>query len=57
MVKNVLSYFKSFSKLFDAPIIGVLARKSVGVLEEYRKENLKKPNEVVCIASGCNYIW
>jgi multimeric flavodoxin WrbA len=32
-VKNVLSYFDTVAKFFDAPIVGKLARKSVGMLE------------------------
>jgi multimeric flavodoxin WrbA len=44
-IKNVISYFKTFSKFLDAPIVGTLARKSIGVMEEERKN--KPPKAVV----------
>jgi len=31
-VKNVVAYYKTFARFFDAPIVGVLTRKSIGVM-------------------------
>lgn len=42
--KNVVSYFKTFAKFLDAPIVGTLVRKSIGMIESEKhlaKENLK----------------
>ncbi|VBB08439.1 nadph-dependent fmn reductase [Lucifera butyrica] len=49
-VRNIISYFKTFSKFLDAPIVGTLVRKSVGMLEFDKEEpQQRKPvvNEVV----------
>ena len=32
-VENVVSYFKTFSKFLDAPIVGALIRKSIGMMK------------------------
>ncbi len=35
-VHSVVAYFKTFCRFLDAPLVGVLARKSVGLLEPVR---------------------
>lgn len=37
-VRNVLSYFRTFSRFLDAPLVGTLVRKSVGLLESPQAE-------------------
>lgn len=39
-IKNVLSYFQTFSKFLDAPIVGTLARKTVGLVEEAKTNGI-----------------
>lgn len=36
-LKSVVTYFKTLCRFFDAPLVGVLARKSVGMLEPVMK--------------------
>jgi hypothetical protein len=33
-VKNVVSYFKTYAKFLDAPVVGTLVRKMSGTLQE-----------------------
>ncbi len=40
--KNVLSYFRTFSKFLDAPIVGTLVRKTVGMLEDVKTNGIDK---------------
>lgn len=46
-VKNVVSYFDTFSKFLDAPIVGVLTRKSVGMLEIGKTQAMDKQKPVI----------
>ncbi len=46
-VKNVLSYFQTFSKFLDAPIAGTLVRKSVGMIESDRRLDKERQNPVI----------
>lgn len=41
-VRNVISYFQTFSRFLDAPIVGTLARKSIGMMEAARTESLEQ---------------
>lgn len=46
-VKNVISYFRTFAKFLDAPLVGELARKSVGMLGVDRPPAAEPPKRVV----------
>jgi multimeric flavodoxin WrbA len=45
--KNVVSYFKTFAKFLDAPIVGVLVRKSIGAMEEAKIVGVKPLKPVI----------
>lgn len=45
--KNVVAYFKTFSKFLDAPIVGTLVRKSVGLLEAGRTPESDKQKKLI----------
>jgi multimeric flavodoxin WrbA len=45
--KTVVSYFKTFSRFLDAPIVGTLVRKSVGMLDDNIAGTSKKAVDAV----------
>lgn len=45
--KNVVSYFHTFSRFLDAPIVGTLVRRTVGVLEPGKKPESDKQSQLI----------
>lgn len=45
--KNVVSYFNTFAKFLDAPVVGTLVRKSVGVLEPGKEPETEKQKRLI----------
>jgi len=46
-VKNVVSYFKTFSRFLDAPLVGILTRKSIGMMQIGKTEGQVSQNPAI----------